>query len=297
MIDLSKKYTYDELKNAAMVLVGQYPDLLHLHILGMSHDGRDIFGLRLGSAGKCLICTAGIHGRESTNPVLLLKMAEDYARSAAKGQALFDQYSIYFLPVMNPDGYEIARAGFYTIRNPILRHTLLMKDMPWEMWKYNARAVDVNRNFPCASFMPVKGMYVPASENETKILISLFKKEADSVGYLDFHSRGRIIYYYRSAMPVSYNEKGKQMAEKLKSLASYDLGGQQDEMETKSDGGNSVQYYSEKCGKLAITIETVDDDASFPLDIRYQQEVYREISEIPSGFLREYDCNFSGHSL
>lgn len=96
---------------------------------------------------------------------------------------------------------------------------------------------------------------------------------------------------------MSYNEKGKQMAEKLKSLASYDLGGQQDEMETKSDGGNSVQYYSEKCGKLAITIETVDDDASFPLDIRYQQEVYREISEIPSGFLREYDCNFSGHSL
>lgn len=287
MIDLSRRYTYEELRSAAVGLAGRYPGKLHLHILGQSHDGRDIFGLRLGDPEKCLVCSAGIHGRESTNPVLLLKMAEDYAEKMDSND-IFGKYSIYFIPLLNPDGYEIARAGFGAIRSPILRHGLLMRDIPCEIWKYNARGIDINRNFPCESFRPTKGMFRPASENETKTLMAVFAKEKDSIGYLDFHSRGKIIYYYRSAMPMAYNRKGRQMAQRFQELASYDLGKKQDEMETKSDGGNSVQFYSEKYRRLAITIETVEDEAEFPLDAGYQQQAYEEVAGLPEAFLREY---------
>ncbi len=53
--------------------------------------------------------------------------------------------------------------------------------------------------------------------------------------------------------------------------------------------GNSVNYYSENYEKLAITVETVEDCADFPLDVGYYEKTYQEVSEIPLSFLMEYD--------
>ena len=37
--------------------------------------------MRVGLGKKTLVLTAGIHGRESVNPVLLVKMLEDYCQA------------------------------------------------------------------------------------------------------------------------------------------------------------------------------------------------------------------------
>lgn len=294
MIEFGRNYTSRELLERAKELEEKYPGHLHYQIAGETHDGREIPQLILGDSPKCLIVTGGIHGRESVNPVLLQRIAEEYAllrgnespdpKESMQRELLFD-YSICFLPLMNPDGYEIALYGFSVIRNPLLRHTIQMTGIPHEEWKYNSRGVDINRNFPSRSFLSRANMQEAASERETKALIQVFGTFPESIGYIDFHSRGKIIYYYRNALPFFYNRKGKRMAKHFQEFSGYALGKRSDEAVTKSDGGNSVNYYSETYLKLALTVETVEDEAGFPLDVDYQEKTYDEIRRIPLEYL------------
>ena len=66
----------------------------------------------------------------------------------------------------------------------------------------SARGVDINRNFPCKSYIQQQLQEYPASEQETQTLMRLFQ-DYETLAYLDFHSRGNVIYYYRQAMPYT----------------------------------------------------------------------------------------------
>ena len=48
-----------------------------------------------------------------------------------------------------------------------------------------------------------------------------------------------------------------------------------------------MNFYSEHYKKLALTVETVEDEADFPLDLSYQERTFREIRWIPLEFLKE----------
>lgn len=287
MVHFGKRYTYEEFMEEISGMEERWPQLLTVEEAGISHDGRSIPGIRLGSAKECLICSGGIHGRESVNPVLLLRMIEDYCESWEQ-EPLLEQYGLYILPLMNPDGYEVALRGFGALKSPILRQAMRMKNQPHETWKYNGRGVDINRNFPCSSYLPGNGSWFAASENETKALMDVFQKHPDSIGYIDFHSRGRIIYYYRNAMTEAYNRRSSQFARTMQELSHYEIGTKAEEFGTKTDGGNSVHYYSEQYKRPALTVETVEDEAGFPLDASYQQRSYEEIWRLPLAYLEEY---------
>lgn len=297
MIELGKSYRAEEISEKMKGMAEKYPEYLHYRHVGTSHDGREISGILLGDSEKCLIVSGGIHGRESINPVLLLRMIEDYALIRENeyrdpvletGQQLLTDYSIFFLPLLNPDGYEAALRGFTEIRDIALRELCQKAEVSHEEWKENGRGADINRNFPCKSFLPRGNMKEPASEPETQALMQIFEQFPESVGYIDFHSRGKVIYYYRSAMSRRYNRKGKRMAKYLQKRCGYAIGKRREERNSKLDGGNSVNYYSETYGKLALTVETVEDEAGFPMDVSYQKETYREIRWIPLEFLKKY---------
>ncbi|BFL47342.1 M14 family zinc carboxypeptidase [Lactonifactor longoviformis] len=294
MISLDKHYTYDELYDAMELLAAAYSDFLIFRNIGLSHDNRPIPMIRLGLGEQVLICTAGIHGRECVNPAVLVRMIEEYSEAYEKRTLLYDiydvhklcnTYSICFVPLVNPDGYETALQGFSGIRHPVLRHSMRMKEIDWSVWKYNARCVDINRNFPCKSYVQQQPEDYPGSENETKALIELFHSY-ETVAYLDFHSRGRLIYYYRNAMPFLYNQKSFRLARQLQKICHYALGKKEEEFLSVISGGNSVNYYSETFQKPAITIETVPDEASFPLSADYQAETYAEIRSVPLAVLK-----------
>lgn len=296
MCTLERNYVYEEMRAKMQKLARQYPQFIHLEVIGFSHDGREILSLTMGNPRKVLFCTAGIHGRESINPIILIRIMEDYAHAyqqklLVQGQTytvyeLLREYGICFVPLVNPDGYEIASQGFGRIQNPKFRQELQLQNIPSKEWKYNARGVDINRNFPCQSYRPQSSGDTPASEKETKALIHLFHS-CDSVGYIDFHSRGKIIYYYRQAMSGAYNQYSRRLAKYLQSLSNYQIGGMESEFFTPYSGGNSVNYYSEVLKKPALTVETVEESASFPLHTKYQKETYKEIHYIPLGVLSQ----------
>ncbi|HIR94110.1 MAG TPA: hypothetical protein IAB98_11895 [Candidatus Egerieimonas intestinavium] len=293
MIALENQYDYPQLEAAMKELPLRYPGIAACSVVGVSHDQRRIYMLRLGMGLRTLIVTGGIHGRETVNATLLLRMAQDYCEACQKQEFLGDcdvysllkQYSICLLPLLNPDGYEIARKGFSAIHNPILRQLCKMKRIPAREWKANARGVDINRNFPCKSYVQQTLLDCPASENETKTLMRVFQDQ-DSVGYLDFHSRGKVIYYYRRAMTYPYNMRSQRLARYIQGLSSYALGSREEETQTKLSGGNSVQFYSELTGQPALTVETVDDEAPFPLSDALLKQSYQEVKQVPLGLLQ-----------
>ena len=81
MITLNQSYTYEELLRNLQESGTQYPESTIYKKVGESHDERPIPMLRVGSGLDTLILTAGIHGKESINPVLLTRMAQEYCQA------------------------------------------------------------------------------------------------------------------------------------------------------------------------------------------------------------------------
>ena len=99
MITLNQSYTYEELLRNLQESGTQYPESTIYKKVGESHDERPIPMLRVGSGLDTLILTAGIHGKESINPVLLTRMAQEYCQAygelsgAGIAQPLFHLFS------------------------------------------------------------------------------------------------------------------------------------------------------------------------------------------------------------
>ncbi|NLO08990.1 MAG: hypothetical protein GX129_03870 [Clostridiales bacterium] len=311
IVDFSQEeYLYEDLISGADALAKKYSNIIKHVTIGRSHDNRDIVMLRLGVGRRYILFCAGVHGRETINPIVLMKITEFYANQYEQFKIVkekFDQklsnpssnieknydnmifgkciyellqtYTILMIPLLNPDGYMISLYGHGAISRPDLQKKLKRYKHNFSEWKYNGRGIDINRNFPCRSWKPKGASDYAASENETKALIQVFHQYRIRC-FLDFHSRGKSIYYYRNSMTKDYNEKQLYIAKRLKNITNYELYDSENEIDYGDSGGNTVHYFSEHFNKPALTIETVDENAIFPLDYNYRLSTYEEIKLI-----------------
>lgn len=308
IIDFSQPiYSYGNLITDAKALTKKYNNILQYVTIGRSHDNRDIIMLKLGIGKMSILFCSGVHGRETINPLVLMKIAEYYANEYESYKAnkesldkkpqyswgnikdiynnmifgkcvyeLLQTYTILMIPLLNPDGYMISLEGYNALNSPELKKAAKEKGIHYAQWKFNGRGIDINRNFPCRSWKPKGPHDYAASENETKTLIEVFHKYPIKC-FIDFHSRGKYIYYYRNSMNEAYNEKQLKIAKHLKNITRYDLVDEMNEIDYGDSGGNTVHYFSERFYRPAITIETVDEEANFPLDNKYRLSTYEEI--------------------
>lgn len=308
IVDLEEPlYSYEKLVTDVMALAEQYHKIVQYVTIGRSHDNRDILMLKLGIGKRYFLLSSGVHGRETINPIVLMRLTEYYAehytnyreqkeylskllREPSKhleeeyGRMIFGKcirellqtYTILIIPMLNPDGYMISLKGYEAIRDDKLREKAVKRKLPFTEWKFNARGVDINRNFPSRLWRPKGPGDYAASENETKALIAVFHQYRIR-GFIDLHSRGKSIYYYRSRMPELYNERQLKGALRLKEITKYELMPPGDEIDPGDTGGNTVHYFSEHFYRLALTIETVDEEAEFPLSNEYRSTTYEEL--------------------
>lgn len=281
-VNWDQLFYYEDLTAYAKYLASHYPDYVSYTCIGRSYDNRDIFLLKIGRGKKNILLTAGVHGRESINPMVLLSMAEFYCE---EWRDYLLTVTIYMVPLVNPDGYVIAVQGFDGIKNGHLKKQALRMNLPFYQWKFNGRGVDINRNFPASSWRRKKTGDYPGSEYETAALMQLMQ-EIPFIGYIDYHSRGKEIYYYRNALSERYNQEQKRLGELIAALTDYQLLPPSEEIEPGDSGGNTVQYYSEVFKKPAITVETVENEAMFPLSPHYQRVVFEEIKMTPFVLLK-----------
>ena len=197
--------TYEKIYFALWELGQRYGNFVQFRVIGRSHDDRMIPMLEIGKGDTCIICLSGVESGDRNLPEYLLSIAKDYCRSYESNwtigesyevRKLLDKVRICMIPMLNPDSYEICEYGYGAIHNPIHRQMLKMQDRPVEEYECNARGIDLRRNFPTNYYQRKRVNQEPASENETRALISIFQ-EYSSLGLLTSFTADR-----RKALPT-----------------------------------------------------------------------------------------------
>lgn len=146
---------------------------------GFSNEGRPIVLTEFGSGKETLIILGGFHGDEFSGVELVQRFADYLQMELPELPA-----RVVIVPVVNPDG--------------LLRGT-----------RVNARAVDVNRNFPTENWKAGSGSAgtnpgpSPASEAETRVVIALLEK----------YQPDRIVSVHAPLRMVNYDGPAQALAE------------------------------------------------------------------------------------
>lgn len=154
--------------------------------IGKSVEGRDIYCFEAGDGNGAIISTAGIHARESVSAYVVKKQLEYALEHKPKCRQ-------YFLPLVNPDGAQIVKAGEKS------------GDTKKLLWKANAAGVDLNVNFDANWGTGVSNVFVKGSENYVGVepfsepesrALAAFTKECEAGLTLSYHTMGRELYWY-----------------------------------------------------------------------------------------------------
>ncbi len=208
---------YGVVRSLCAALRGRYP-CLHSVAVGRSVLGREIPALVLstGDTDQRILLAAAFHGQEWLTSLCALRLCEDLC-TALRAQlplcgipiekALRGR-QIWFVPLVNPDGVEIARYGSVAAGAFAASAAAAGADVPG-LWQANARGVDINHNFNAGweemqalaqkngKISPGARQYSgpsPESEPETRVLTALCRQYAFR-HVVALHSQGEEIYW------------------------------------------------------------------------------------------------------
>lgn len=185
----------------------RFRGFLRLFEIGETHQGRDILAIRLtqGARGRPLNSRPAVlyqgttHAREWISTEVARRLLHWFIQERRAGneevQELLETTEFWFVPVVNPDGYQ-----FTFDHDRLWRKNLFDADGDG-----NPEGVDLNRNYPehwnydeegsssQFSSETYRGV-APASEPETQANIALFDM-ADFKFAVSYHSFGNLLLY------------------------------------------------------------------------------------------------------
>lgn len=251
-------------------------------VIGNSVMERDIICLKAGEGKRKIVLLGAYHGLEYLTAAFLMKFLSDYTASAVTGskyfgydaQKLFKSVTLYAVPMVNPDGVDIAVNGL-DITNPYHRALISLTGIHSfnSVWQANARGVDLNHNHDadwnmvveCPSPSKFGGEY-PESEPETRAVVDLVRR-TDCDMLLSFHSQGREIYYdFKGSAP----EGAKRKAEELAQASGYTVS----QPEGSAAFGGCKDWFIKEFGRMGFTVEI--GAGKNPLSMERLNEVYEE---------------------
>lgn len=218
IVRFDKPYDYLTLEDDINLLCTRYKFLTR-HILGKSYLGRNINLITFGTGSKKAIYIGAHHGMEWITTMLLMRFIENCSRYYTDGVNLlsynldyiFESRTIYIIPMLNPDGVDLAVNGV-DINNPVRDRLIAMNggSDDFSSWQANARGVDLNHNYDAGwdilrriesdagidAPAPTRyGGEYPESEYETQCLASFIRSEEDINLLIALHSQGEEIYW------------------------------------------------------------------------------------------------------
>ncbi len=228
IVPVGRKYTYRQMVGVIDALLARYP-YLEVGTCGRSAMGKDILYLRLGRGSRRVCYNASFHANESiTTPVLLL-FAEQLLQNYETGTALngvyprllFEEFSLYLVPMVNPDGVDLVNGGLtegesYRYARQIGRQ---YPNIPFpDGWKANIEGIDLNLQFPAGwekareikfaqgYTQPAPRDYVgpaPLIAPESRAMYD-FTVDNDFELIIAYHTQGEVIYWkYLDYEPLS----------------------------------------------------------------------------------------------
>jgi murein tripeptide amidase MpaA len=203
------------------------PEESTIDIMGQSYENRDLRVLKVGNSKTKPIVwiDGGTHAREWIGHMTVLFMANEVASAKLRCDAglecpppmkqLLDTYDFYFLPMLNPDGFEFTRSN-----DRLWRKT--RSDSEVQPWAVFCKGTDPNRNYnaqwggsgssgnPCSQTYAGK---TPHSEREVKSLTDYVSSMSSRVKlFVSLHSYSQIMllpYGYSSDIPQEYPDLEK----------------------------------------------------------------------------------------
>ncbi|MCK1993105.1 carboxypeptidase [Peribacillus muralis] len=241
---------------------------LDVQIIGQTEKGKNIKAVKLGKGKNTILLVGSHHGREWLSSKLLVTMLEDYAAAYRMGKPvggypseLLDQVSIWFIPMLNPDGVSIQQGDLSSLN--VLEKVSIWKmnrySNNWSRWKANAKGVDLNRQYPAGwkevmshetepTYQFYKGEH-PLQAAEVKALVK-FTKEIDPLIAVSYHTSGREIFWHyhnkRGNMARDYG-----IAKKTADLTGYEL----TFPEKEAVGSGFTDWFITKFNRPGMTIE------------------------------------------
>ena len=162
-------------------------------IIGASVQGREIDSYTYGKGDTHLVFVGGIHGGYEWNSVLLAYTFIDYLE--ANPEVIPDNLRVSVIPSANPDGLYavIGKEGRFAVAD-------VPENGSIGLGRFNARDVDLNRNFDC-KWQPestwrenvVSAGSSPFSEPETQAIRD-FVVEQNPDAVILWHSQANAVY-------------------------------------------------------------------------------------------------------
>ncbi len=188
-------FAFSSLYKKAPVSVQDSKDLGSTYkIIGTSVEGRKIESYTFGAGDTHLVFVGGIHGGYEWNSVLLSYQFIDYLDR--NPEVIPDNLTVTVIASANPDGvYKVVgKEGRFVVADASTDKEILASG------RFNARAVDLNRNFDCKwkpksmwQSKTVSAGSVPFSEPETQAIRN-FVLENKPNAVIFWHSQANAVY-------------------------------------------------------------------------------------------------------
>ena len=228
MLNIKNNYNYYSLENDLKILSSN-PGV-KIFSIGKSVWNKDIYCIKFGNGKKNVLFNAAHHGLEWITSPLLVKFAYDVLNATSRIcgydiKHLLNNVTFHLIPMVNPDGVEIAQNGINKDHPQYEQFCLWNKgDNFKSKWQANAKGVDLNHNYDALfalskrinensgilgpNYTRYTGKYAE-SEPESHALCEYVRKTRFDLT-LSFHSQGEVIYYdYNSHIPPNGYEIGR----------------------------------------------------------------------------------------
>ena len=229
----------DTIEQKLLELQAARPDLVTLHDIGDSIEGRDIWAMTITGPGDgdkpAALFTGTQHAREWLSPMMNVFLAEHLISNYdanPRVRAIVDGIEILIVPIANPDGYE---------------HSWLPPEQGGDrFWRKNRRhiegdiyGVDMNRNWDShwgqddigssgeTYFDTYRGS-APFSEPEVAALRDFIVAHPNVKTHIDYHIHGQLIltpYGYTEEFPADHElimALGTMMEADIEAVHGYD---------------------------------------------------------------------------
>lgn len=259
-----------------------YPELISTEVIGQSVNGRDITLVKLGKGERKAVIVAGIHSRENITVTFTMRCLEEYAEaySSRRGyygnyniRNMLDDYTLYIVPLMNPDGLDISTNGDMPL------YTTEAIDAA--KYKNNANGVNLNRNFPFMwgysdeksavnTTTPDTDSYAgtaEASEPETQAIVELCRSN-EFEWLLDMHCRGHMIFYQDKFNEVT--EADNRLAARLAKHCEFSLNDRSTAYEVS---GGMENWFRQEFGRPGICIELVKSNYAYNVNHKFDAKL------------------------
>ena len=267
IVKLNSPYSYERLQKDLNKFQTRYGENIEIKTIGTTHFGKKISGVKLGNGKTNIVLVGAHHGREWLTSALLMEMLENYAESYVnhkrmgfRSTDILNQVSIWFIPMLNPDGVTIQQDNLESFPPSLQKQLLVMNEgsKNFKRWKANGMGVDLNRQYPAGwkqlnqePSNPSYAFYKGNRPLESKEVIALteFINEVRPQVAVAYHTAGREIFWnYKNGKHLRRDYK---LAKKVSRLTNYKLS----KPDPDSFGGGFTDWFITTYHKPAMTIE------------------------------------------